>query len=102
MENPLKVTLVVCTLNEIDGMRAIMPKIKREYFEQIIIMDGGSTDGTIEYAREHDYFVYVQKKQGFRHGYTEVLPYVEGDIMLTFSPDGNSIPEAIPELINKM
>lgn len=32
----------------------------------------------------------------------EVLPYIEGDIVLTFSPDGNSIPEFIPELINKM
>jgi glycosyltransferase involved in cell wall biosynthesis len=102
MENSSKVTLVVCTLNEIDGMRAIMPKIKREYCDQIIIMDGGSTDGTIEYAQENNYFVYIQKKPGFRHGYAELLPLVKGDIILTFSPDGNSIPEVIPELVHKM
>jgi len=95
-------TLLVLTLNEIDGMREIMPKIKREWVEQIIIVDGGSTDGTIEYAKENGYFVYVQKQKGFRHAYTEVLPYIEGENVLTFSPDGNSIPELIPALIEKM
>jgi len=98
----LKTTLVVCTLNEIDGMRVIMPKIKKEWCDQIIILDGGSTDGTIQYAKDNGYFVYIQKKKGFRHAYTEVLPYIEGDIIITFSPDGNSLPELIPELINKM
>jgi glycosyltransferase involved in cell wall biosynthesis len=98
----MKFTLLVLTLNEIEGMKAIMPKIRRDWCDQIIIVDGGSTDGTIEWAREQGYFVYVQKQKGFRHAYTEVLPYIEGDVVITFSPDGNSIPELIPELIDKM
>ncbi len=98
----MKTTLLVMTLNEINGMKAIMPRIKREWCDQIIIVDGGSTDGTIEWARGQGYFVYVQKQKGFRHAYTEVLPYIEGDVVITFSPDGNSIPELIPELIDKM
>ncbi len=98
----MKTTLLVLTLNEIEGMKAIMPRVKREWCDQIIIVDGGSTDGTIEWARGQGYFVYVQKQKGFRHAYTEVLPYIEGDVVITFSPDGNSIPELIPELIDKM
>jgi len=98
----LKTTLIVCTLNEIDGMRVIMPKIKKEWCDQIIILDGGSTDGTIQYARDNGYFVYIQKKKGFRYAYFEVLPYIEGDMIITFSPDGNSVPELIPKLIRKM
>lgn len=98
----MKTTLLVMTLNEINGMKAIMPRVKREWCDQIIIVDGGSIDGTIEWAKEQGYFVYVQKQKGFRHAYTEVLPYIEGDVVITFSPDGNSIPELIPELINKM
>jgi len=98
----MKITLLVPTLNEIEGMKVIMPRIKEECYDQLIILDGGSTDGTIKYARKKGYFVYVQKKPGFRHAYTEVLPYIEGDVVLTFSPDGNSIPELIPELIEKM
>jgi glycosyltransferase involved in cell wall biosynthesis len=98
----LKVTLIVPTWNEIDGMKAIMPQIKKEWCDQTIILDGGSTDGTIEYARSQGYFVYVQKQKGFRHAYTEVWPYIEGDIVITFSPDGNSIAGLIPDLIEKM
>lgn len=98
----MKTTLLVMTWNEIDGMKAIMPKINREWVDQIIVVDGGSTDGTIEWSREQGYQVYVQQKKGFRHAYCEVMPLVEGDVLLTFSPDGNSVPELIPVLIEKM
>lgn len=98
----MKTTLIVLSLNEIDGMKAIMPLIKKEWCDQIIILDGGSTDGTIEYAKEQGYFVYVQKQRGIRHAYCEVLPYIEGEVIITFSPDGNSVAELIPDLIDKM
>jgi glycosyltransferase involved in cell wall biosynthesis len=98
----MKVTLVIPTLNEIDGMKVIMPRIKKEWYDQLIILDGGSTDGTVEYARKQGYFVHIQKGPGIRNGYTEVLPYVKGDVVLTFSPDGNCIPALIPRLIDKV
>ncbi len=98
----MKITLLILTLNEIDGMRQIMPLIKREWVDQILVIDGGSTDGTLEYVKEHGYEVYVQKQKGFRHAYFEALPLIKGDTIITFSPDGNSIPELIPDLITKM
>ena len=89
------------TLNEIDGVKAIMPQIKKELFDQIIIVDGGSTDGTIEWAKANRYEYYIQKRKGFRHAYNEVLPKIKGDAVVTFSPDGNSIPDLLPDLIKK-
>lgn len=94
--------LLVMTLNEIEGMKAIMPKIKREWLDEIFVVDGGSTDGTVEWARENGYNVYIQKQKGFRHAYVEVMPQVKSDVLITFSPDGNSIPELIPDLIEKI
>ena len=90
------------TLNEIDGMRAIMPQIDKSWCDQIIIVDGGSTDGTIEWALENGYDVHVQKKRGIRYGYFEVMPKITGDIIVTFSPDGNSLVSAIPEIIKRV
>lgn len=98
----MKTTLLVMTLNEIAGMQQIMPKIDPAWCDQIIIVDGGSTDGTVEWAREQGYEVYCQKRKGIRHGYFEVLPLVKGEILILFSPDGNCLAEIIPELKQKI
>ena len=98
----MKFTLLIPTLNEIDGMKVIMPRIKKDWCDQVLILDGGSTDGTIEYSREQGYEIYIQKQEGFRNAYIEALPLIRGDIVITFSPDGNSIPELIPQLISKI
>ncbi len=98
----MKVSLLFFTLNEIDGMRAIMPQIKREWYDELIVVDGGSTDGTIDYAKEYGYNIFVQKERGAGAAFLEAMRIVTGDIIIVFSPDGNSQPEAIPELVKKM
>ncbi|MCX5680916.1 MAG: glycosyltransferase family 2 protein, partial [Candidatus Omnitrophica bacterium] len=60
----MKVTLFIPTLNEAEGMKAIMPRIKKEWYDQILIVDGQSTDGTIEYVKQQGYQLVIQKKKG--------------------------------------
>jgi glycosyltransferase involved in cell wall biosynthesis len=97
----VKITLVVMTLNEIEGMKHIMPQIDPTWCDQIIVADGGSTDGTIEWSQEQGYEVVVQSKKGIRFAYFDILDKIKGDAIISFSPDGNSPPEAIPQLISK-
>jgi len=98
----VKVSLVIFTWNEIDGMKVIMPKIKKEWYDELIIVDGGSTDGTIEYAREHGYYIFVQKEKGSGAAFIEAMEKATGDVVIIFSPDGNSDPSRIPPLIEKI
>lgn len=98
----MKTTVLALTLNEIDGVKAILPLIDRSWYSQLIVVDGGSTDGTIEWCRSQGYDVYVQKRRGIRFAYLEVLPKIEGDVVLTLSPDGNCAPEEIPKILAKM
>lgn len=98
----MKTTLLVMTLNELEGMKAMMPRIKPEWAAQILVADGGSTDGTIEWASSQGYEVVVTAGEGLTKAYLEAWPKIRGDIVIYFSPDGNSVPEAIPDLIQKM
>ena len=98
----MKVTLLVPTLNEAAGMRSVMPKVKKEWVDQVLIVDGKSKDGTADIAREMGYDVVVQQTPGIRGAYMDALGSIKGDVILTFSPDGNSIPELIPVCIAKL
>ena len=98
----MKISLVVFALNEIDGMRVVMPQIKKEWVDEIVVVDGHSTDGTIEYCREHGYHVHVQKKPGMGACFVEAMEVAEGDVIIMFTPDGNSLPDKIPQLVEKM
>ncbi len=98
----MKTTILALTLNELDGVKVILPAIDPAWYTQLIVVDGGSTDGTIEWCRDHGYQVYVQKRRGIRFAYLEVLPLIEGDIVLTLSPDGNCPVDAIPKILDKM
>lgn len=98
----MKTTLLIPTLNEVEGMKIIMPRVKKEWIDQCIIADGGSTDGTVELAKEMGYEVVPQKTPGIIYAQRDAFPSIIGDIIISFSPDGNCIPELIPELIAKM
>jgi glycosyltransferase involved in cell wall biosynthesis len=98
----LTTTLLALTLNEIDGVQAILPRINPAWCDQIIVVDGGSTDGTIEWCRNNGYEVYVQRRKGIRYAYLEILPHIQGDIVITISPDGNCPVNMVPGLLAKM
>lgn len=97
----MKVTLLIPTLNEEQGMRHVMPLVDRSLFEQILIVDGNSKDKTVEVARAMGFDVVMQKSPGIRGAYMDALPAVKGDAILTFSPDGNSIPGLLKPCIDK-
>ena len=61
----MSTSLIITTLNEIDGIKKILPEIKKEWVDEIIIIDGGSTDGTVEKSREMGFKVIKQKIPGY-------------------------------------
>ena len=60
----MSTAIIILTLDEIDGVKVIVPKINKKWAEEIIFVDGGSTDGTIEKAQELGFEVIHQKNKG--------------------------------------
>ncbi len=94
--------LIVLTLNEIDGFKKLMPQVKREWVNDIIVVDGGSTDGTIEEAQKMGFKIIIQKIKGHGGAILEGFNASTADNILIFGPDGNHLPDEIPQLIEKM
>ena len=91
----------VLTLDEIDGISAIMPQVKKEWADKIVLVDGGSKDGTIKKAKELGFEVIHQKNKGEGNACRVGTDATESDFVMFFSPDGNDVPTDIPKLIQK-
>jgi len=100
--NYSKVTLLLLVKNEIVGLKAILPKIDRSLFEQILMIDGSSTDGSYEYALSQNIETHREKKPGLAEAVIDAYPLIRGKYVVTFSPDGNSLPELLSPMINKI
>jgi hypothetical protein len=98
----LTTTLLLPTLNEIEALRVVVPQLRREWVDEIIAVDGGSTDGSAEFLRAAGIEVLTQSVPGYGEGLREALGRVRGDIVIEFNPDGNSIPADIPRIIAKV
>jgi glycosyltransferase involved in cell wall biosynthesis len=95
-------TLAILVLNEIEAIQKVLPTIKREWVDEIIVVDGGSTDGTIEYCESQGFRVLRQKERGYGRGMLELIDLAKGDIIIEFMGDGNCKPDAIPKLVAKI
>jgi glycosyltransferase involved in cell wall biosynthesis len=98
----MKTTLFLPVRNEINGVKLILPRIDRNWVDEVVVVDGNSTDGTYEYFQNYDCKLVRQKSIGVCGAYWECLEVATGDVIIAFSPDNNSIPELIPPLIKKM
>jgi len=96
------ITILAFGYNERRCMELTMPAVRREWAERLLYVDGGSTDGSAEYAASLGWDVLVQKKLGLGNAYRDAMPTVKTDWVVIFSPDGNAPPEDIPRLLSKL
>jgi len=97
----MSITIIILTLDEIDGISVIIPQISKNWAEEIVFVDGGSTDGTVEKAKELGFRVIHQHNKGEGNACRIGANETKSDFVMFFSPDGNDLPEDIPKLIEK-
>ena len=98
----MSVALIAPTINEVDGLREVFPKLPKELLDEILVVDLNSTDGTAEYCKEHGYRVHHQQSRGYGAGIIEGLSATNSEIIIEFPPDGSSPPERIADLLAKI
>ena len=99
----VKVTLIIPILNEIKALKIIIPLLDRKLFHDIIIIDGKSTDGSVEFLIQKGFKnIITQSESGLGNAIMEAINHSKTDYVLEFSPDGNCNPIFLKEIIYKV
>jgi len=92
----MKISLVFLTLNEIVGLKKIFNKVPINDVDEVLAIDGGSDDGTLDFFRDNGISIFVQDVKGRGEAFKLAFKKARGDALLFFSPDGNEDPLDIP------
>ena len=97
------VSVVVPTLNEVDNIVLVLPRIPW-WVDEVVLVDGGSTDGTVEAALSvrPDLHVVLDDTPGKGAALRAGWNAARGDIVVTIDADGSTDPAEIPSFIGPL
>ncbi len=102
----MKVSVIIPTRNEARAIGRVLEKIPKEIVNEILVIDGYSTDDTALEAkaklrRGKDKFI-LQKKKGFGNAIIQAFKESSGDVIVILNGDGSQNPKDIPSLLAKI
>ncbi len=112
---PMKATLLVPTLNEAPSIGEVLRRFKRAADEanrttfasspvdwEVLVVDGGSTDGTAELARAEGATVIDERRRGYGRAYKTGLRAAQGEVIATADGDLTYPVETVPALVDRL
>lgn len=91
----MKISLCLIVWNEFEGCEFDVPLLPRDNFYEIFAVDGGSTDGTVEYLEAQGIPVYKQPVKSLNAAYHHAVHQCTGDYLVVFFPKGTIDPACV-------
>ena len=97
------VSVVIPAKNEAQNLLHVLPGLPRDLYE-IILVDGDSTDGTVEVTRRlrPDVTIIGQTRKGKGNALACGFAVATGDFIVMFDADGSNDPAEIPRFVNAL
>lgn len=98
-----RVSVVVPTYNEAANLPHVFALIPEDVFE-VIVVDGHSTDGTVEVAQalRPDVRIVRQNRRGKGNAMACGFAEVHGDVVVMLDADGSADPREIPQFVEAL
>lgn len=94
----MKISVVIPAKNEEENIAEIINGCKK-YADEVLVIDGYSTDSTKEIAKKCGVRVYMDNKKGKGDAIRVAIEKVAGDIIVFVDADGSHLPDDIPKLV---
>jgi glycosyltransferase involved in cell wall biosynthesis len=95
----MQVSVILPALNEAESIARVLAEIPRLPGLEILVVDGGSTDGTLQIAGEAGAHVIREPRRGYGQAcYTGVVA-AQGQIVAFLDADGADDPRQLPSLV---
>lgn len=98
-----RVSLVIPTLNEAENLTCLLPTIG-DVVDELVIVDGRSTDGTVETALSlrPDAVIVMEKRAGKGYALQAGFAACTGDIIVMMDADGSMAPAEIDTFVSAL
>src|SRR2546422_4978775 len=98
----MKVSLIIPTLNEVGCIEAVLREVPRDVVDEVLVVDGASTDGTADLVRRLGDRVIQQEGRGYGDAIATGFKYVTGDIIVLADADGSYNLDDIRHLVQRV
>ena len=93
-----QITIAIPALNEAGAITDIIRACKK-YSDDVLVIDGHSTDDTVKIAKDLDARVIFDNRKGKGEAIRSVIPHLNREIVVFVDADGSHDPDDIPLLI---
>jgi len=93
------VCILIPTLNEEETIGGVISSFKRQGFDNILVIDGNSTDSTRAIAKRAGARVVIQRGKGKGAAVRQAFELIDSDIIVMIDGDGTYLPTEVQRLI---
>ena len=93
------VTVILPALNEEASISQVLSEIPASVVDEVIVVDGGSTDRTVAIAQASGATVVHEPRRGYGRACATGVDAAQGEVVVFVDADGADDPRQIPELV---